>query len=102
MFHPATADISLAAVMHALSDPARLAIVAQLAELGEEPCGDIDLDLHKSTISHHYRVLREAGLTLTTVEGRIRIVRLRRDDLEARFPGLLTAVVNALGSSPAP
>lgn len=96
MFHPATADISLAAVMHALSDPARLAIVAQLAELGAEPCGDIDLDLHKSTISHHYRVLREAGVTLTTVEGRTRIVRLRRDDLEARFPGLLPAVLAAL------
>ncbi len=96
MFHPATADISLAAVMHALSEPARLAIVAMLADLGEEPCGDVEVDLHKSTISHHYRVLREAGLTLTTVEGRTRIVRLRRDDLESRFPGLLPAILNAL------
>ncbi|QUQ65054.1 ArsR/SmtB family transcription factor [Kutzneria sp. CA-103260] len=96
MAHPATADISLAAVMHALSDPARLAIVGQLAAIDGEPCGDVDLDLHKSTISHHYRVLREAGLTLTTVEGRTRVVRLRRDDLETRFPGLLTAVLNAL------
>jgi hypothetical protein len=48
-------------------------------------------------MSHHYRVLREAGVTLTTIEGRARVVRLRHDDLEARFPGLLTSVLDALG-----
>ena len=101
-FHPATADISLAAVMHALSDPARLAIVAMLAATDGEPCGAADIALHKSTISHHYKVLREAGVTLTTVEGRLRVVRLRRDDLEARFPGLLTAVLAALRKSGEP
>lgn len=98
MFHPATAEISLPALMHALSDPTRLAIVAQLAATDGDVCGDIgtELDLHKSTFSHHYRVLREAGLTLTTVEGRNRIVRLRREDLAARFPGLLDSVLAAL------
>ncbi|HEY4453164.1 MAG TPA: metalloregulator ArsR/SmtB family transcription factor [Pseudonocardiaceae bacterium] len=98
MFHPATEEISLAAVMHALSDPTRLAIVAQLDEVERDVCGDIgtEIDLHKSTFSHHYRVLREAGLTLTTVEGRNRIVQLRKDDLAARFPGLLDSVLAAL------
>ncbi|MFC0430462.1 helix-turn-helix transcriptional regulator [Kutzneria buriramensis] len=96
MFHPATADLSLPSVMHALSDPVRLAIVAQLAAAGSDPCGDVDVDLHKSTISHHYRVLREAGVTVTTVEGRTRIVRLRREDLDTRFPGLLDAVLRAV------
>ena len=98
MFHPATADISLAGVMHALSDPTRLLIVAQLAATDGDVCGDIgtEADLHKSTFSHHYRVLREAGLTLTTVEGRNRIVRLRKEDLDARFPGLLDSVLAAL------
>ncbi|WP_242419722.1 helix-turn-helix transcriptional regulator, partial [Frankia sp. CpI1-P] len=45
------------------------------------------------TVSHHYRVLREAGLTMTTVEGRRRVVAIRYEDLEARFPGLLAAVL---------
>lgn len=98
MFHPATDEISLASVMHALSDPTRLAIVAHIATVDGDICGDIgeEIDLHKSTFSHHYRVLREAGLTLTTVEGRTRVVRLRRDDLAARFPGLLDSVLAAL------
>jgi DNA-binding transcriptional ArsR family regulator len=62
-------------------------------------CGGIGsgIDVHKSTTSHHYRVLREAGVTLTTIEGRARVVRLRHDDVEARFPGLLTSVLAALG-----
>lgn len=104
MFHPATEDISLAAVMHALSDPTRLAIVAHIATIETDVCGDIgtEIDLHKSTFSHHYRVLREAGLTLTTVEGRNRVVRLRRDDLAARFPGLLDSVLAALRAAPPP
>src|SRR5207247_1576811 len=93
-----TQDINLASVMHALSDPVRLEIVARLDVSDGENCGGIGshIDVHKSTMSHHYRVLREAGLTRTTVEGRSRVVRLRHDDLEARFPGLLTSVVTAL------
>lgn len=98
-FHPQTEDIELAAVMHALSDPVRLEIVARLADTDGENCGGIGdgIDVHKSTLSHHYRVLREAGVTLTTVEGRARVVRLRTGDLETRFPGLLTSVLAALG-----
>lgn len=98
-FHPPAADIDLASVMHALSDPVRLEIVARLADTDGENCGGIGsgIDVHKSTMSHHYRVLREAGVTLTTIEGRARVVRLRHDDLEARFPGLLTSVLAALG-----
>lgn len=98
-FHPPAGDIDLASLMHALSDPVRLEIVARLADTDGENCGGIGdgIDVHKSTMSHHYRVLREAGVTLTTIEGRARVVRLRRDDLEARFPGLLTSVLAALG-----
>jgi DNA-binding transcriptional ArsR family regulator len=102
-FHPSTEEIDLASVMHALSDPVRLEIVARLADTDGENCGGIGsgIDVHKSTMSHHYRVLREAGLTLTTVEGRTRMVRLRGDDLAARFPGLLESVLTAL-RQPAP
>jgi DNA-binding transcriptional ArsR family regulator len=98
-FHPPAGEIDLASVMHALSDPVRLEIVARLADTDGENCGGIGsgIDVHKSTMSHHYRVLREAGVTLTTIEGRVRVVRLRHDDLEARFPGLLASVLAALG-----
>ena len=101
-WHPSTEDIDLARVMHALADPARLEIVARLAATDGEPCGDVTsgMELHKSTLSHHYRVLREAGVTVTTVEGRTRIVRLRRSDLDARFPGLLDAVLAVLAPQP--
>jgi DNA-binding transcriptional ArsR family regulator len=98
LFHPATGELALPAVMHALSDVVRLGIVARLADGGSENCGAIndEIDRHKSTLSHHYRVLREAGLTRTTIEGRTRVVRLRRHDLDDRFPGLLDAVLRAL------
>ena len=84
--------IALADVLHALSDPARLEIVRALAGEGERQCGSFDLGLTKATRSHHFKVLREAGLTHTRVEGTARYVTLRRDDLDARFPGLLDAV----------
>jgi len=84
--------IELAAVLHALSDPTRLEIVRGLAADGERQCGSFDLGLTKATRSHHFKVLREAGLTHTRVVGTARHVTLRRDELDARFPGLLDAV----------
>jgi DNA-binding transcriptional ArsR family regulator len=89
---PQVDAIELADVLHALSDPARLEIVRGLAADGERQCGTFDLGLTKATRSHHFKVLREAGLTHTRVVGTARYVRLRRDELEAKFPGLLDAV----------
>ena len=93
---PPIAALSLATVMAALSDPARLEIVRVLAAEGERTCGTFDLGLSKATRSHHFKVLREAGLTHTRAEGTHRHVSLRRADLEARFPGLLSAVLGAV------
>jgi DNA-binding transcriptional ArsR family regulator len=93
---PTVEEISLAAVMAALSDPARLEILRVLAAVGERTCGTFDLGLSKATRSHHFKVLREAGLTHTRAVGTHRHVSLRRDDLEARFPGLLGAVLGAV------
>ena len=84
--------IELSAVLHALSDPTRLEIVRALDADGERQCGSFDLGLTKATRSHHFKVLREAGLTFTRVEGTARYVTLRRDEIDARFPGLLDAV----------
>lgn len=99
-WQPATEDIRLVDVLQALADPVRLEIVANLVELGTENCGGAGdgIDLHKSTLSHHYRVLRLAGVTLTVVSGRTRLVSLRRDDLDRRFPGLLDSVLSAIGA----
>jgi len=92
--HPARDQIELSAVLHALSDPQRLAIVRELAA-SDEPraCGSFALDVAKSTRTHHFRVLREAGLIEQRREGTSRLSTLRRADLEARFPGLLDAVL---------
>jgi DNA-binding transcriptional ArsR family regulator len=95
LLQPATDEISLPALMGALSDPVRVAIVRTLAAQGETICGTLDLGVSKATRSHHYRVLREAGVTHTRVMGTRRYVSLRRDDLEARFPGLLDALLAA-------
>jgi DNA-binding transcriptional ArsR family regulator len=92
---PHVEEMTLAAVMAALSDPMRVAIVRQLAAEGERTCGTFELGISKATRSHHFRVLREAGITLTRPEGTHRFVSLRRDDLDDRFPGLLDAVLNA-------
>src|ERR1700749_2744289 len=93
---PRAEDMTLAAVMAALSDPVRVRIVRRLATSGSElTCGTFELGVSKATRSHHFKVLREAGLTLTRAEGTHRYVSLRRDDVDARFPGLLGAVLSA-------
>jgi DNA-binding transcriptional ArsR family regulator len=95
---PRTEALTLASVLAALSDPARVEIVRVLAAEGERTCGMFDLGLSKATRSHHFKVLREAGLTHTRAEGTHRHVSLRRDDVDARFPGLLDAVLAAAES----
>ena len=91
--HPSRRELELSAVLHALSDPARLEIVKRLAA-GDEPCcGSFDLGLSKATLSHHFRVLRESGVVMVRPEGRRRLLSLRMDDLDARFPGLMEAVL---------
>ncbi len=92
---PARENITLVGVLHALSDPTRLAVVRQLEARGETLCGRLDVAVAKSTLSQHLRVLREAGVTRTRPEGTQRWLSVRRDDLDARFPGLLDVVLTA-------
>jgi len=93
--HPSRRELELSSVLHALSDPARLEIVRRLADGDEWSCGIFDLGLSKATLSHHFRVLREAGIVAVRPEGRKRLLSLREDDLNARFPGLLDAIMSA-------
>lgn len=90
--------LSLPTILHALSDPVRLRIVSQLADGSERTCGSLDVPVAKSTCSHHFRVLREAGVVSQRVDGKCRFNRLRSDELEQRFPGLLDAVLRAYGT----
>jgi DNA-binding transcriptional ArsR family regulator len=96
--HPTRADLELGAVLHALSDPVRLRIVAALAQAENGPaqtCSSFDVPVSKSTCTHHFRVLREAGVIRQEPEGTARMNTLRRDDLEARFPGLLETILQS-------
>jgi DNA-binding transcriptional ArsR family regulator len=102
---PAVAELRLTTVLAALADPVRLALLRVLVDAGDGPidCGDCagaapDVALSESTISHHYKVLRDAGITRTHKQGRHRIIALRRHDMDARFPGLLDAVLAAPAS----
>jgi DNA-binding transcriptional ArsR family regulator len=94
---PTRAELSLTKILYALSDDVRLGIVRQLERAGPSPCGVFEVDRPKSSLSHHFRVLRESGLVATTRQGTSLMNTLRREDLDARFPNLLDAV---LGTSP--
>lgn len=94
--HPATEDITLAGVLAALSDPMRLRIVSSLLKKNDcmscseaAPCPD----MAKSTLSHHFRILREAGIIRTSKIGVENRNVLRIDDINARFPGLLKQIL---------
>jgi DNA-binding transcriptional ArsR family regulator len=92
-------QIELAAVLHALSDPIRLRIVAALAGGEQLPCSALELPVSKSTCTHHLKVLREAGVLSQRVVGTMRLNSLRREDLDRCFPGLIDAVAS---SAPTP
>lgn len=95
--HPELRDVTLAAVLHALSDPTRLEVVRRLrAARGELSCCEIGIEQAKATLSHHFKVLRAAGLIRVRVEGTQRFNSLRADEIEVRFPGLLKSILKAL------
>ncbi|MET7934880.1 helix-turn-helix domain-containing protein [Streptomyces sp. NPDC005322] len=83
-------------VLHALSDPMRMRVVRTLAEESEElSCSVFDLPVSKSTTTHHFRVLRECGVIHQVYRGTAKMSALRREDLDALFPGLLDSVLGA-------
>ncbi|WP_320777598.1 ArsR/SmtB family transcription factor [Streptomyces sp. CRN 30] len=93
--HPSPEEMALGAVFAALADPNRRRVVRELCrapEAVERTCASFGLDVTKSTLTHHFRVLREAGLVRQVDYGNSRKVSLRRAELEHRFPGLLALV----------
>ncbi len=96
--HPEPSQITLAEVLYALGDPVRLKIVKTIAQKGEQACRSCGgEDIAKSTLSHHFKILREAGVIHTQKVGTQHLNSLRTADLEARFPGVLAAVLAAAG-----
>lgn len=91
--HPPVSDFNLERVLYALSDPVRLEVVQRLAEVDAASCGELDGGRPKSSMSHHFRVLRDAGLVCTKSVGTTHMNSLRRAELDERFPGLLTAIL---------
>jgi DNA-binding transcriptional ArsR family regulator len=83
-------------VLEALSDPVRLEMVRRLSDAGEPvACADLYESVSKSTASHHFKVLREAGLTERLHIGGQTYQRLRLDDVEESFPGVVSSIVSA-------
>lgn len=91
--HPPLEDLTLERLLYALSDPVRLEIVRCLADVPEATCGELDGGRPKSSMSHHFRVLRDAGLVHTRSVGTTHLNSLRADVLEERFPGLLHCIL---------
>lgn len=91
--HPTLQEIELTRVLYALSDPVRLEVARQLDREGEATCAALDCGRPKSSMSHHFRVLRDAGVIRTRTDGPAHMNTLRRAELEELFPGLLSAVL---------
>lgn len=98
--HPQRDELELDAVLGALGDPVRRRIVLQLADgHDDQACIAFALPVSKSTSTHHFRVLRTAGVIEQSYRGTAILNSLRREDLDARFPGLLEAVLSAARAS---
>ena len=94
--HPDIESVPLSAVLQALADSTRLEIVRGLSN-GPCSCKGMDMDIPKSRLSHHVKVLRQAGVIRQEADGAQRITSLRKDELDARFPGLMDSVIDGQG-----
>lgn len=98
LVHPPADEFTLVGVLHALADPTRLTIVQTLHADLERPCGSFPVTVAPSTLTHHFRVLREAGLIHQREDGARRWTALRHADLDARFPGLIDTILGTEGA----
>ncbi len=95
LIHPPPEDLTVLGILHALSDPTRMTVVLTLRASPGRACGTFPVEVAPSTLTHHFRVLREAGIIRQRDDGNRRWTTLRGEDLQARFPGLLDAIVTA-------
>jgi len=101
--HPPEDAITLSAVLQALADPLRLSIVRMIADNGSAMnCGDLSFGRPRSSMSHHFRILREAGIICTTTHSVEHMNSLRREALDRQLPGLMAAILGENAPDPAP
>ncbi|HVV10146.1 helix-turn-helix transcriptional regulator [Amycolatopsis sp.] len=90
----APARLEVTSVLRALADPVRLDLVRQLSRSGTAiACGRFDTTVAKNTLSHHFKILREAGIIATHRDGGQALNVLREDEIDEAFPGLLNAIL---------
>ena len=95
--HPKREQIRLENVLSALGNPLRLEIIRTLADGSELSCNALrQEEVAKSTMTHHWRVLRDSGVIWQRPQGRENMISLRREDLDARFPGLLDTLLKVM------
>ncbi len=92
--HPPADRFELTRLLHALSDPTRLKLVRLLAEGDQLPCAALCLGRPKSSMSHHFKTMIDAGLLRVEVAGNMHLNSLRLDEIEGRFPGLMTVILS--------
>lgn len=94
--HPNIEQVELIEILYALADPTRMEIVVRLAKAGRKlTCGELDLNRPKSSMSHHFKILRSAGLVETLVDGTEHMNSLRLEEIEQKYPGVLQSVLKA-------
>lgn len=94
--HPTIDQVELIEILYALADPTRLEIVVLLAKAGRKlTCGELDLNRPKSSMSHHFKILRSAGLVETLIDGTEHMNSLRLEEIEQKYPGVLKSVLKA-------
>ncbi|MES1988371.1 MAG: helix-turn-helix domain-containing protein [Pseudomonadota bacterium] len=94
--HPNIEQVELIEILYALADPTRMEIVVRLAKAGRKlTCGELDLNRPKSSMSHHFKILRSAGLVETLVDGTEHMNSLRLEEIEQKYPGVLESVLKA-------
>ncbi|HEC74809.1 MAG TPA: ArsR family transcriptional regulator, partial [Methylophaga aminisulfidivorans] len=91
---PTIEQVELTDIMYALADPTRMEIVTLLANAGRQlTCSEIDLNRPKSTMSHHFKILRSAGMVETIVNGTEHMNSIRMEEIEQKFPGVLSSIL---------
>ena len=95
LFHPNIDQMCLSTILNALGDPIRLQIVKNLSNQTETTCACCNIDLPKSALSHHFKVLRESGIINVRIEGKQRFLSIRFTELEEKFPGLIGSVIRS-------
>ncbi|ANP51464.1 DNA-binding transcriptional ArsR family regulator [Streptomyces griseochromogenes] len=98
--HTDPEEVSVLAALSAVADPVRIRLIRELAGSADwtRSCGSFDVPVGKAALSHHFAVLRGAGLVEQRDEGPRRVNRLRREEFDARFPGLLDLLLRADGT----